>query len=239
MSTPSEPPNQTPPENPPAGSETPEKQNNNQNIVYQGKFGPAFWTIASIVSLTVNCILIIVLIFLGRNLFAIKGLVQNQLIGGLYNNFVKMDEAHIVTTITVSDTIYVNDTIPVVFDLPLKQHTTVVLTTDTPVRKATVILNNSPVTTDIILRKGTKLNIGLDLVVPVSQTIPVALTVPVQLTVPVDIALDKTDLHEPFTGLQAVLNPYRSLLGSLPDTWHGLPICGPFTGWICAFILGK
>ncbi len=87
--------------------------------VWQGKFGPAFWTVASLISLTVNLILIASLIILGRELFAIKGLVGGQLINGLYKNFVRMDEAHIVTTIQVQDTILVQDEMPVVFDLPL------------------------------------------------------------------------------------------------------------------------
>ena len=176
-------------------------------FLYQGKIGPAFWTFASLVSLLVNGVLLVVILLLGRQIFAIKGMVSGQLIDGLYDNFLAMDQAHIVTTIEVVDTIQVQDTIPVVFDLRLNQQTQVVLTQDTPVINATIFLNGQAVPLDLVLRKGTPLNIALDLTVPVSQTIPVVLNVPVKLKVPVDIALDQTDLHRPFTGLQDAYSP--------------------------------
>jgi len=210
-----------------------------ERFIWSGKLKEAFWTIACIVSLTVNLILFVILILLARNVFGLKRLVQYQLIDGLHSNFVKMDDAHIVTTILVSDTIKVEDTIPVVFNLPLKQQTQVTLTRDTQVKDATIFLNGKAVPLDIILKKGTDLNIALDLVVPVSQTVPVVLTVPVQLKVPVDIALNKTDLHEPFVGLQNVLTPYQDLLGKLPDSWKQIPFCGPLTNWWCRAFFGS
>ena len=210
-----------------------------ERMIWQGKLAPAFWTIASAISLTVNIILIIVIILLGQNLFTIKQLLQTQLISGLNTNFEDMDEAHIVTTINVQDTIQVNDHIPVVFDLPLKQSTEVILTRDTPVRNATIFLNGSPVKLDLILKKGTQLAIALDMVVPVNQTVPVVIDVPVNLSVLVDIALEQTDLHDPFTGLQGVVSPYEELLMSLPDGWEDTPLCKPtFMGWFCSYFLG-
>lgn len=204
--------------------DTPEqsKPSTVKRFLWQGKIGPAFWTIASIISLAVNIILFIILFVLGSQIFKIKAVVGDQLIGGLYDNFVQMDEANIITTIYVSDTIQVKDTIPVVFNLPLKQETEVVLTRDASIRRATVFLNGAPVPTDIILRRGTKLNIFLDMIVPVNQTIPVELNVPVQLTVPVDIPLNETELHQPFVGLQEVLSPYKALLDQTPDSWGEL-----------------
>jgi hypothetical protein len=215
------PPVPAPPAAPPA---VPQESESSavERFFWQGKIGPAFWTIASIVSLTINIILFVILIVLGTQIFAIKSVVEDQLIGGLYDSFVQMDEANIMTTIYVSDTIQVKDTIPVVFTLPLKQETQVVLTRDASIKKATVFLNGAPVPTDIILRQGTKLNIFLDMNVPVDQVIPVELTVPVQLTVPVDIPLDQTELHQPFVGLQEVLLPYKALLEDLPDSWDEL-----------------
>jgi hypothetical protein len=205
--------------------------------IWQGKIAPAFWTIASVLSLTVNLILIIVLILLGRELFAIKGLVSG-LADGLHMNFIAMDEAHIRTTIPISETIQVDDTIPVVFDLPLQQKTEVILTRDTPVKGATVFLNGSPVRTDIVLRQGTVLSISLDLNVPVNQTVPVKLKVPVQLSVIVDIPLNQTDLHQPFVGLKDVVSPYKELLDGMPNSWFETPFCGPLTAWFCALFLG-
>jgi hypothetical protein len=194
-------------------------------IFWRGKIGPAFWTIGSVISLVVNIFLIVTLIILGRQLFALKNLVKGQLLGGLYYNFVLMDQAHIITEIEVSEMIQVDDTIPVVFDVPLSTDTTVVLTQDTPIEDATIYLNGMPVPLDLNLKEGTPLSINLDLTVPVSQTVPVVLDVPVKLVVPVDIPLAATELHHPFIGLQEVIKPYYWQLADLPNTWDGVPLC--------------
>jgi hypothetical protein len=204
--------------------------------LWRGKVGPAFWTVASLLSLAVNVILIAVLLGLGRQLFTLKHLVGDALIGGLHTNFVKMDSAHIRTTITVSDTIQVVDTIPVVFDLPLNTRTTVTLVEDTPIDNVTIYLNNSPVTLPLVLPQGTPLKIKLNLSVPVNQTVPVKLNVPVLLTVPVDIPLDQTELHQPFVGLRQVVEPYQALLSDLPGTWQEAPFCGKLGNWLCGWM---
>ena len=46
--------------------------------------------------------------------------------------------------------------------------------------------------------------------------IPVDAMIPVTLTVPVSIPLNETDLHQPFVGLQQVVQPYDTLLKELP-----------------------
>jgi hypothetical protein len=195
--------------------------------------GPVFWTIACVFSLAVNIVLFALLFGIGRELFTIKKLVSDGLVGGLYSNFVKMDKAHIQTTILVSDTIQVNDSIPVVFDLPLSQTTDVVLAQDTPLSDTTIFLNGVPVPLNLILKQGTRLNISMDMTVPVSQTVPVILNVPVSLNVPVDIPLNQTQLHEPFTGLQNVVAPYQSLLNEAPDASQDLPICDGGFNLLC------
>lgn len=205
-------------------------------IFWQGRIMPAFWTVASVLSLVVNIILIVVLVILGRMLFEIKYLVNDGLISGLYQNFVLMDQAHIQTTIIVEDTILVEDTIPVVFDLPLNQKTEVVLTENISVPNTLVYLNGMAVPTTVVLPAGTPLSIQLDLVVPVNQTIPVVLNVPVKLKVPVDIPLESTQLHQPFTGLQEVVSPYHKMLSDLPDAWEDTPVCGPMTLWLCRWL---
>jgi hypothetical protein len=193
----------------------------------------AFWTTASLLSLTINIILIVIIILLTRYLFTLQYMLDDELVTALNDNFALMDDAHIITTIQVSDTIKVEDNIPVVFDLPLQQETQVVLTRDTPVKNATIFLNGQAVPIDIILRKGTPLNIALDLVVPVNQTIPVVLNVPVNLTVPVDIPLNETDLHVPFAGLQGALGPIKELLAMMPKEATDLPLCTLLTDGFC------
>ncbi len=206
---------------------------------WQGKYAPAFWTVASVLSLAINLILIVTLIILGRHLFDLKRLVGGQLMSGLHSSFVQMDEAHIRTTISVKDTIQVTDKIPVVFDLPLKQDTEVRLVQDTPLKNTTIFLNGSAVKLNLILPKGTRLGISLNLTVPVSQTIPVTLNVPVNMQVPVDIPLDQTELHQPFVGLQDVVGPYNQMLAGLPDRWTEAAFCQSWRRGLCALIFGK
>lgn len=177
------------------------------------RLAPAFWTTASVISLTVNIILLLVVYVLAAQLFRLKDLVQNDLLAGLVYNFALMDQAKITTMVTV------DTTIPVQFNLPISQQTTVILTQDTFLDDARVDLytggltiSNAP--TDIMLRAGTPMDIKLEMTVPVDATIPVT------LQVPVDIPLNQTELHEPFVGLQNVVRPYYDLLHGMPDSWE-------------------
>jgi hypothetical protein len=194
---------------------------------WRGEVRPAFWTITGILSLIVNAILIAVIILLLRAAFVIRQVVGEQLVGGLHENFIKMDAARITTSVTVNTTIPVQFTLPVSFELPVQTNTQVVLTEDTVINNATVDLKTGGLVlysegTDIILPKGTSLPVALDIRVPVNANIPVDTTVPVHLDVPVDIPLNQTELHEPFVGLQNVIGPYDSLLSKLPSSWNEL-----------------
>jgi len=200
-------------------------------LVWQGKILPAFWTIASTISMVTTIVLIIVLIVLLNELFTLKSLIGGQLLGGLQTNFQQMDAATIKTTVIVDDTITVNDTIPVQFTLTLNQNSNVILTENTTIPNTIVTLNGVRVPTDIILPAGTILPIALNLEVPVDQTIPIFLEVPVHLVVPVTIPLNETELHQPFTGLQGVVAPYNALLAETPNSW-----CE--SGWLLCWLFG-
>ena len=89
---------------------------------------------------------------------------------------------------------------------------------------------NAPAT--VTLPKGTELPIILDLNVLVDKMVPVV------LKVPIDIELSKTDLHEPFVGLQGVVSPYQGMLTSLPNSWEETPICNSILlNWFCSLVL--
>ena len=199
-----------------------------KRVLWQGKIGPAFWTITGIVSLTVNVILIVALIVLGRQLFSLKSIIQDQLIGGLHTNFKAMDASTIKTSVEVVNTI------PVEFDLPVKTNTTVTLTEATSIYGAQVTINtaflsiNAPA--DIVLPEGLPLPIALDISVPVSTTVPVV------LDVPVNIPLNETELHDPFVGLQEVVSPYDTLLTDLPNSWQETPLCQGVLMEVCKLI---
>jgi hypothetical protein len=194
------------------------------------KFGPPFWTITGLLSLIVNVVLIAVLVSLASQVFKLKGILEDQLLGGLYNNFVAMDQAHIRTTIPI------NTNVPAKFDLVLNNETTVILTKATLIKGAKVAslvsggmsIYNAPA--DIVLPVGTELPIRLNLTVPVDQQIPV------NLTVNVDIPLSETDLHAPFTGLQKVVSPYYNLLQSAPNTLQEA-VCGIPASDLCKSLI--
>jgi hypothetical protein len=185
---------------------------------------PAFWTIASALSLTVNLILIIILFSL---LFGVKksGISTSNMInlgssflGGLYTNFEKMDNASINTDVKVETTI------PVKFDLQLNQQTSVVLSQDVTINNALVTVNTGGLNitranTTIVLPQGTTLPIVLNLSVPVDTTVPVT------LNVPVNIPLNQTQLHVPFTGLQDVVGPFYCMLAPAAVNLEQQPIC--------------
>lgn len=182
---------------------------------------PALWTIGAGLSILLNIILVVILIFLSRQTFALKNYLQDNLVGGLYYNFILMDEA------TITANIRVNDTIPIQFDLPLQQDTVVTLTKDTVITAASISLStgglnivNAP--TQIILPKGTRLPIALDLIVPVNATIPI------KLRVPIKIPLKDTGLHAPFIGLQEVVSPLYQLLSKIPGSWGDVWCLTPF-----------
>jgi hypothetical protein len=197
----------------PEADQTPRKKVNLQSfrkVVWQGKIFPAFWSIGSLLSLVLNIILIVALVLVGKEFFTFKELITDQLLRGLYYNFIMMDEAEINTSVQV------DDTIPVQFDLPVNTNTTVTLSENTYIYNAQVGVLSAP--TNIVLPEGTKLPITLDIIVPVDTTVPVV------LDVPVNIPLSETELHIPFVGLQDVVSPYYSLLYLPPYTWEG---------WLC------
>lgn len=174
------------------------------------RFLPAFWTIASVMSITVNVVLLIIVAILLQNLKTVGVTatgIPDKLLGGLYDNFVKMDAASIKTNI------HVEKDIPVQFTLNVSGATNVTLSQDVQINGAMVTLPNfagrliTNERANIVLPAGTVLPIFIEnLVVPVDKTVPAV------LDVPVDIPLNTTELHEPFTGLQEVVRPYYCLI---------------------------
>jgi hypothetical protein len=158
----------------------------------------AYWDVAATFSLIVNTILISLLLIMAGQIRNLKTTV-NDLLGGLYGNFVKMDQASLITTVVV------NAQIPFDFKLPLSQNTEVILTQDVSIPGAHVVINtgsfniNAPA--NVTLPAGTNLPIAVNLEIPIQTTIPIS------LQVPINIPLNQTGLHESFAGLQTTLRP--------------------------------
>ena len=188
----------------------------------------AFWTFTGILSLIVNVVLIAILLVALRMLGALQLTANDQfsgVLGGLYLNFVRMDEA------TISTNIPVNAAIPLDIVVPVKTTTRIVLADATTINNAHVVINTGGVDIDadavVTLPAVTPLNVILDFPLPV-KTDPNnnQIQVPISLNVPVNIPLKDTQLHEPFVGLQEVVKPYFCLVE--PNAvWNGIQICSP------------
>jgi hypothetical protein len=180
-------------------------------------------------SFTVNIVLLIALLLAIQTLKdipTIPSVATDQLsglLGGLYTNFVKMDEANIRTTI------HVEKEIPVQFSLNVSGPTNVTLSQPVTIRGALVTvetggLNIVNARATIVLPKNTLLPINIEnLVVPVDQQVLAS------LDVPVDIPLDQTELHEPFVGLQKVVEPWYCMV-ERNATVNGMQVCSSTTG---------
>jgi len=112
----------------------------------------------------------------------------------------------------IEQTIPIDQEIPVVFDMPLDKDTAVLLTED-------VSLANLPTTmnlpgdggtingwVNLVLPRGYRLAVHLDMTVPVSQSLPVSMTVPVR------ISLKDTDLGPITEKLKQIAEPYTLYL---------------------------
>jgi hypothetical protein len=211
-----------------------------QKVAYQGKYLPAFWTVACIFSLVVNIVLIAVLISFGRHFFELKALISNGLVTEASNSLAMMDKAHIVTTVPVETTVQLQDNLPVVFDLLINQDTQLSLVKDVRITNAYIYLNNTAVTTDLTLPAKTPIQANFNFTVPVSTTVPVNITVPITMQIPVDIAINQTDLHQSIVGLQGAIEPYKTVMGSGFNSIKDFSICNHWwSGWMCSIFFGK
>ena len=187
------------------------------------KFMPAFWTIASVISLTVNLVLIIILLIVFQMLGAIQNTADDQvsgLLGGLYTNFVKMDQA------TIAANIPVDATIPLNIVVPVQATTRITLAESAVIPNAHVRINTGEVNIDanaeVTLPANTPLTVTLDFPLNVQNSIPI------HLDVPVNIALSQTELHEPFVGLQQVVKPWYCLV-ERSALVNGVQVCSPIS----------
>jgi hypothetical protein len=176
----------------------------------------AYWDVTAALSLLVNAILVCVLVVMAGQLKSMKATVSG-LLGGLYGNFVEMDQASITTNITVEAEI------PIQFDLPVSQETDVTLTRNVSIPGAYVVLNGMSVPVNFTLPSGTNLPIALNMDIPVETSVPIS------LNVPVNIPLNQTSLHGPFTGLQTTIQPLYCLFDQNAQYPEGIFICDGHT----------
>ncbi len=183
-----------------------------------GAYLPAFWTIASIISLLFNVVLLVLVIGLLRSFGSLDASkIGTAVLGGLYSNFERMDQAHIKATIPLQTSI------PLDFTVPVQTTTGITLAKPVSIPGAHVRINTSLFNIDapanVTLPAGTTMDVALSFAVPVQTQIPVA------LSVPVDIPLQTTDLHPALVGLQDTIRPVYCMITPLAKALNGEPVC--------------
>jgi hypothetical protein len=205
-----------------ATGQTPQPARSERPLWSSG-FLPVLWTIASVLSLGVNIVLCLFVLALLSMRGTIQGAVTGQstsVLGGLYSNFLAMDQATIRSNIPVDASIPLNIMVPVnntgatitMAGAPAEFDAYVVINTS-------ILKINAPARVTL-LRSITPLNVNLN-----NLVVPVQTSVPVHLDVPVNIPLQNTELHQPFVGLQNVVRPWYCLF---------LPKSDPFYVQTCA-----
>lgn len=174
----------------------------------------ALKSISLLISMIINLVLIVVVVILINQVGAIK-LTLGSILGQLDSAFLGLGQA------TIVDTIKIDQRVPVRFDLPLSQDTTVVTQAPVPISAyATFSLGqfgsiNGNVS--LALPAGTSLPVHLELTVPVSNTIPVV------FDQPVSIPLAEKGLGPVVAKLRSALGPVIQLVQQLPDAFVIIP----------------
>jgi len=183
----------------------------------------ALWTMASVFSMILNVVLIIVLViafWAYRDIQVPEGVdisMLNNLLSGLHTNFEKLDRATIQTVIPV------DAQIPLDITVPVQRTTQITLSETVNIPNAQVVINtgglNINSTARVTLPAGTPLTVNLNFDLPVQTSIPV------HLEVPVNIPMAETELHEPFVGLQEVVQPIYCFVEPNALNLDGQVIC--------------
>jgi hypothetical protein len=183
-----------------------------------GRYMPAFWTVASVLSLLFNVLLVVFLFGLMQTLGSLNASnLGPGVLGGLYTNFERMDQAHIKTTIPLQTVI------PLDLTVPVQTTTAISLAKDVSIPGAHVRINtqlfNIDAPANVTLPAGTTLDVAM------AFTVPVQAQVPVNLNVPVDIALRDTELHPALVGLQSTIRPLFCIVSPSAKSLTGQPVC--------------
>ncbi len=173
-------------------------------------FWESFKNFAIVFSFIVNIILVFVLLVSPVPLFMAKSQIAEPLLLDLDSAFASLGDT------TINTLVNIQDTMPVVFDLPLNQNTDVILTAPVPLQApASFILpgggGSINGTVNLDLPEGMRLPVSLNMIVPVSTTIPIVMEVPVK------IQLAEAGMGPAIEKLRAVFSPITGFLQSLPD----------------------
>lgn len=195
----------------PEATETTAERGDNPGVLR--RIWRAFKNFAIIFSFIVNFVLVFILLLILFNpqpIFEVKNQVAEPLLVDLDQAFAALGDT------VIQSTVYITDSMPVVFTLPLDQNTDVILTEPVPLQvPARFVLPGG----------GGSINGTVSLNLPQGQVLPVALsmdvpvdtTVPVIMEVPVEIPLAEAGMAPAIEQLRAVFRPITGFVQGLPD----------------------
>ncbi len=178
--------------------------------IWSGKPWQAFKNFAIVFSFVLNIFFIVLLIAAATMIIPALKEIAEPMVSGMNQSFTKINEAHIVRTVQIEDTIPIN------FDIPVSTTTEVTIIEPVPMALPTnfVLPGGGGTINGTVffeLPTGTVLPIQLDVMVPVRESVPV------ELSVDVDIPIEETELDDPFSDLRSIFGPLGNVLSELPD----------------------
>jgi hypothetical protein len=169
----------------------------------------ALKNVTIVISLVVNIILISIVLILASQIGAIKSTL-NGIVGQLDTAFVSLGNA------VVKDTIHIEQSVPVQFELPIDQTVTVMTTGAVPLNiPASFSLGSFGQingTVSLSLPRDLALPIRIQMLVPVNSQIPVV------FDQPVSIPLGARGLSPVINQLRGVTQPLMQTIQALPNS---------------------
>lgn len=207
----------------------------------QSRFSPmhqsahrTYWDVSSAFSLIVNLILLVVVFVMAAKINSLT-ISVNKLLGGMFNDFIRMDNSVLSTTINMP-----NVPVPLNFNLPVvQQETDVTLTRSVTIKSAHVTItsgalsiNNAPAT--VTLPQGTILPVAFQIDVPVQTTVLMNLQVPVTIKLADANSADPNvaNLHTAILGLQDDIGPLYCQINPQARDYLNDPLCNVRGGYI-------
>ncbi|HUN22697.1 MAG TPA: hypothetical protein PK299_06135 [Anaerolineales bacterium] len=175
----------------------------------KNRFWESFKTFAIIFSFLINILLLLLVVWFATQYAKLQQTQVQPLIGGLYKGFNDLNAAVIEAQIPV------NQELPISFNVPVRQNTTVVLVAPVKLENVPAIMDLGAAGT-INGRVTLSLPQGMQLPVAMDMNIPVQDSVPVNLMVDVKIPVNQTQLNQPFEELKSLVETYDDNLSALP-----------------------
>jgi len=156
-------------------------------------------------SFTMNLVLLVAMLLLLSQVSTLKSQLARPLLERV------MDELDALENAAIETTVYIDQPVPIRFDLPIHQSLEVVTTAPVPLRanaRFTLPGGGGVINGTVNL----SLPAGLHLPVTMAMTVPVSRTVTIRMQVPVSIRLGDTELRKNIQHFREMLAPFHEMV---------------------------